>query len=555
MLYLYCNTLIGESTRESFIHYTTKTVKNQYRMPTVTHKQIARYKNVREKIIKAVDTIADPIRETMSPMGRNVLLEDQHGNFYSTNDGVTIAKSITVKDPVENMIVQLIKAAAAKTNTEAGDGTSTSILLTQVLIKEGFKMIDNGWNEMELKKAFDEFGKKIVAKLKKEAVPVKSDKDIFNIAHISANNDKEIAKVVQDVVKSSGIEGMVFLEPNNKVETEIERENGFVLDIPLMSPDLSNGKNKFAASYANVPVFITDKRIYHQEEAETILTTVIENGYKSVVIVAPDFIGQSPAVFIANHLDNVCQVLLVKVEGGDKDSTTLNDLATYLGGKVVSEKKGKLVDSITMDNFVMAGKVFASGKTIFTSKKKKNGDLAMLITSLREEIKKKKDDESLKERLAHLTNSVATVKVGAATALEQKEKMFRFEDAINATRAAMKDGILVGGGIALKNAFDKKEHPQELSMLFRRYCEANVRQIAENCGLHAETVLETINTLNGKHMGYNALSGTYEDLLKSGVIDPYKVTEMAVLNSISIAGQIISSNTLIVNEIDYEEDK
>lgn len=521
-------------------------------MATLLYKNIARYKDVRDKILKAVDTIADPIRETMSPMGRNVLLEDQNGNYFSTNDGVTIAKGITVKDPYENMIIQLIKSSAAKTNTEAGDGTSTSILLTQVLIKEGFKMLDNGWNPMELKKAFDEFGKKIVAKLKKEAVPCKTDKEIFSIAHISANNDKEIAKVVADVVKTSGTEGIVFLEPNNGTETEIERESGFALDIPLMSTDLSSGKNKFVATYGNVPVFITDKRIYHQEEAETILRTVIENGYKAVVVVASDFIGQSPAVFITNHLENVCQVLLVKVPDSDKDATTLNDLATYLGGKVVQEKKGKLVDSITMDNFVMAGKVFASGKTIFTSKKKKNADLAMLISSLREEIKKKKDNEALKERLAHLTDTVATIKVGAATGLEQREKLFRYEDAVNATRAAMKDGYLVGGGIALKNAFNKAEHPAELTMLFKRFCEANIRQIAENCGLHPETVLENIMLQNKKNVGYNALTGTYEDLLKSGVIDPYKVTEMAVMNSISIAGQIISSNTLIVNEIENE---
>ncbi len=523
-------------------------------MATLLYKKIARYKDVRDKIIRAVDTIADPVRETMSPMGRNVLIEDQNGNFFSTNDGVTIAKGITVQDPYENMIIQLIKAAAAKTNTEAGDGTSTSILLTQVLIKEGFKMLDNGWNPMELKKAFDEFGKKIIERLKKQAIPCKTEKEIFNIAHISANNDKEIAKVVTDVVKTSGVEGMVFLEPNNGVDTEIEREGGFTIDIPLMSTDLSSGKNKFVASYANVPVFITDKRIYHQEEAETILRTVIENGYKSVVVVAADFIGQAPNVFFTNHLEHVCQVLLVKMPDADKDATHLNDLATYLGGKVVAEKKGKLVDSITMDNFVMAGKVFASGKTIFTSKKKKNTDLAVLITSLREEIKKKKDNEGLKERLAHLTNTVVTVKVGAATGLEQKEKMFRYEDAVNATRAAMKDGYLVGGGIALKNAFNKKEHPQELGMLFKRYCEANVRQIAENCGLHPETVLENINLQKNKNVGYNALSGTYEDLLKSGVVDPYKVTEMAVSNSISIAGQIISSNTLIVNEVDYEKD-
>lgn len=518
-------------------------------------KKIARYSEVRDKIIRAVDTIADPIRETMSPMGRNVLFEDNNGTFFSTNDGVTIAKNISVKDPYENMIIQIIKGSALKTNTEAGDGTSTSILLSQVLIKEGFKMIDNGWNPMELKKAFDEFGKKIIAKLKKEVIEVKTDKDKYNIAFISANNDKEIAKDVVEVVNTAGLDGMVFLEPNNKIETEIVKESGFVLDIPLASQDMANGKNKFMANYANIPVFITDKRIYHQEEAETILRTVIENGYKAVVIVAADFIGQAPNVFMANHLDNVCQVLMVKVEGSDKNATTINDLATYLGGQVVSEKKGKLVDSITMDNFVMASKVFASGKTIFTSKKKKNVDLVVLITSLREELKKKKDDEELKERLAHLTNGVVTIKAGAATKLEQAEKLYRYEDAVNATRAAIRDGYLVGGGIALKSAYKKEDHPQELAMLFKRFCEANVRQIAENCGLHAETILENINLLGGKHTGYNALTGTYGDLLKSGVVDPYKVTEMAVLNSISIAGQIISSNTLIVNDTEDDNSK
>ena len=521
-------------------------------------KSIKRYADVREQIKRAVDTLADPIRETLSPKGRNVLFESANGEFQSTNDGVTIAKNINVRDPYENLIINMMKQASLKTNNEAGDGTSTSILLSQILIKEGFRLVDQGHNQMDVKHAFEKFGKTLVANLKKEAIKIKTDKDLFNIANISANNDPLIAADVVKVVKCAGLDGMVFIEANNKPETNIIEDNGFLVETGLFAPELRNMKDRFVAQYHNVPVLITDKRLYYPEEAETILKTVLMAGHKSVVIVARDFIGQSVNTFITNHTQGVCNVMLVKDPNvNEKDNDSLQDLATYLGGKLISEKNGSIVDNLTIADFVVATKVYADPvKTIILGKpvKKKAGDLAMLITALRGELEKKKEDKNLKRRLASLTNGMVTVKVGAATQLEQTEKIFRYEDAINATRAAMKDGYLVGGGIALKNAFKPKEHPAEFGKSFQRYCEANIRQIAENCGKSAESVLEVINASKNPNLGFNAMNGQFEDLLKVGVVDPYKVTEMAVLNSVSVAKEIISANTIIVNDIDENND-
>lgn len=514
-------------------------------------KKVYKYEDIKEDIINAVDTIANPVRGTLSPKGRNVICQDNGGNIFVTNDGVTIAKSIESSNPVQNAIIEIVKHSALKTNAEAGDGTTTSILLSQLLIKEGLKLVDDGWNPITLTKELTKFGEVIKEYIDSVVLKIKNDKDIENVATISANGDKDIAKDIVEIVKFAGQDGMIFIEDNDKPETKITEDAGFFISAGMFSKDLRTHRTKITASYRDVPVFITDKRLYYEKEALTIMTAAKSIGSDTVVIIAKDFIGDAINFFTANHVQNKMNVLLVKDPNVDKGS--LDDLAIYLGGKVISEKTGSIVDNITPKDFVYAEKVYADmGKTLIVSGKKLNEDLLLKVVALKEEKENTTDESEKKElerRLAALTNGMITVKVGGNTPIETREKIFKYEDAINATRAAMKDGYLVGGGLALYNSFDPTKVHIDLIPLFEKYTHASIKQIANNCNEHYPTVLENVNN----KIGYNALTGKYEDLLKAGVIDPYKVVEMSVLNSISVANVIISSNYIVVNEPDEDE--
>lgn len=511
-------------------------------------KQVHKFSDIWPKILRGTDTIANPVKGTMGPKGRNVVFEDNDHALFVTNDGATIAKSIYVKDPIENAIIQMIKASSMKTNTEVGDGTSTSLLLTQVLMHEGHKLLDAGWNGIDLKKEMESFKDKTIAALKKNAIPVKTDEDVFKIAKVSSNNDEEMAANVVKVIKTAGLDGMVFIEGNNKVETELIEELGFQTEGGIFTPELAS-QGRFAAAYQNVPVFITDKRIYYPEEAESILKAVLDAGHKQVVVVARDFIGQAVSTFIANHGKGL-NILLIKDERvSEQNRETLHDLAAYLGGEVISEKTGRIVDTVTIDDFVLADKVWADPvKALFTSFNPENKEVKKTIKSIREELKKDKENEYFKKRLASLTNGMVTIKAGGATAIEVKERIYRYEDAISAARASLRDGYLVGGGVALYRTFNAKDYPAELVPMFRKFTNANIRQIAENSGEHSSSILKALEVSKDLNMGYNAATGQIEDLEKAGVWDPYKVTEMAVVNSISIASQIISSEYLIIEE-------
>lgn len=520
-------------------------------------KDIKEYSEIIEEIIEAVDILADPVVGTLSPMGANVLIEDSNGNIVSTNDGATIARHISVKNPRQNAIIETIKSASFKTNGVAGDGTTTTILLSQSGIKSGLKLRGEGWNPIKLKKEFEKFSTSITEELSKNVLKIKSDKDLFSIATISSNNDEVIAKDVVRIVKVVGEDGMVFLEPNNKKDTEIIEDVGFHIKGGFISPELKTSKTNFSAIYENVPALITDKRLYYAEEAETIIRTAIEAGHKSLVIIARDFIGKSLDFFLANHTQGVINLLLIKDPScTEKDNESTQDLAIYLGGKMVTEKAGKIVNKMTKDDFCYIGKIYSDQlKTIITPKKGKNKELEMRIEALKKESEKDKEDKVIKRRLSSLTNGMVTVKIGGSTPIEAQERMFRYEDAVNAVRTAIKDGYLVGGGMALLRAFKNAEYHPDLKNVFKKFCESSIRQIAKNCGKHPETVIEKIMESTNPNFGYNALTDKYEDLLKAGVIDPFKVTEMAVQNSISVTNAIISSNYLIVSGVDDSENK
>lgn len=528
------------------------------------NKLVYPYSEIRQKIVQAVDLLNDPIRQTLSPRGANVIYEDENGNPNITNDGYTIAKHLTVKDRVMNNIIEMMKAGSFRTNSSAGDGTSSTINMSSILIKEGLKLVEDGeWNRIELKKEYDNFATAMIEQLKKLKKPVKNDKDLYYIAKVSASGDEEIAQTIVKTVKTSGEDGMIFIEPANSVETSITEDTGYNIAAGMFTPELRNNAQAFSATYLDVPVLVTDKRLYYSQEAETILSTALKNGFKEVVIVAKDFIGEALPYFVANHTKGTVRVLLIKEPNVDKNNgLTLEDLAIYLGGQVVSEKNGSIVDNLTIDNFVMAKKVFADGfKTLISRDKDEvNKGLTDRVAALKKELKKKGDLEDssvveLKERVASLTNGIVTVKVGGATPLEVNEKIFRYEDAVNATRAAMKDGYLVGGGISMLRAFRECKFKGELAKLFRKVGEANIRQIAENCGLNGDIVLDTITELQGgdPDCGFNALTLQYDNMLDAGVIDPYKVSEQVIRNAVSVAGTIIGSGYMMVHDVKEED--
>lgn len=517
-------------------------------------KQIKSREEVRDKIDNAIRLISEPVIQTLSPLGRNVVYEDAHGQINQTNDGVTIAKQIQSDDPVEQAVIDIVRQAALSTNRDAGDGTTTTTLLSKVLALGGLKHVDEGMNPMVLKRKFIQFGNSLLARIK--PIKIETDEQLFNIAKISSNNDEEIAQQVVDVVKTAGEDGMVLIDTHSKPDTLIEKDQGFIVESGLFSSEYAQNQGMVSV-FENCAVLVCDKRIYYEEEAETILRIAIEGGIKNLVIVARDFIGKSVNVFSANHQRNpAIKLMLIKdPNANENDGESLRDLAVYLGGTLVTDKTGKLVNNMTVEDFCQAKRVFANQyRTVITPSKTENEELEKRIGALRAEKEKDDSNKSVNRRLSALTNGMVTVKVGGATLIEVQEKLFRFEDAINATRSAMKHGYLPGAGLALLGAFIPEDHPQELLPLFRKFCEAPVRQIAKNCGAHEEAVLGMYMPSIG--VGYNARTGLAEDLVQSGVIDPYKVLELAIKNAISVANVIITTEWyVVVNRSKKEKDE
>lgn len=520
-------------------------------------KKVYPYSEISDKIKEAIDLIADPIKQTMSPLGGNVVFEDDTGKQSVTNDGKTIAKYISVSDPIMDNVISIIKTAAMKTDQQAGDGTSTTICWASVLTKGGLKLLEDGYNPMILKREFDRFSEAMKEELNKQIRKVENDDDKFFIANISANNDKAVAEDVVKIVNAAGEDGLVFFV-EQEGDTRIVEDTGFNIESGLVHPALSTNPSGMSSAMIDCPVLITDKRIYYQAEAEAILSTVLNAGYKKVCIVARDFIGEALPYFIANHQRGNIQTILVRDPNvSESNSSTLDDLAVYLGGRVVSDKVGKLVDNLTFSDFVLAKKAFADGvKCIISRDKDKPGVLLQArIQGLKEEIEKKPaNEEQLKKRVASLTNGMVTVYIGGRTPMEVREKAYRYEDAVNATRQAMKHGYLPGGGVAMFNAWNNLKYQCDpaFSKIFSSVCEFNIRQIAINCGKDPQGIIDTL--MSKEHgLGYNAMTGKIEDVVESGIIDPAVVTLRALDNATSVANVIVSSRYLIINDREWQE--
>lgn len=520
--------------------------------------EIHSYKDIKNKILEAVEEFSQPIIGTLTPSGQNVILQTKDGlGWFTTKDGVTIAKHISFEDPVKNAVGEFLKHAALKTVYEVGDGTTTSVLLARAFIKEGFKLLDAGWNSQRLIRELDIMGKQVLSNIEKMSYKIKDDKDLKNVALISSNNDEEIAENTIKAIKSAGLEGTILIEDSPKNETEVQTEEGFIIDNGMFSPHFSNIKGKFMAQYPNdkgedFRILVMDKRIYYPEEAIVILKITFKAGIKNIVIVASDFIGTAPNTFLTNHLRGNMGILLVKAP----DEETLEDLASYLGTQVISEKKGDLSTNLTIEDFGEAKKVMSDAKkTLILNKNKKTAEDRVL--AIREEIKNAKDEkgkERLEKRLARMTSGTVTLYVGGRTAPEMREKMFRYEDAISATKAAMRSGYCVGGGITLAKSYIGLQGKAEILQLFNKVCLSQLEQLAINCDLHYQTLLEKVSegekTFMGMkiaeyNLGYNVSKNQYSDLLQDGVIEPLEVIRQAFSNALSVANIILSSKFII----------
>lgn len=520
----------------------------------MANKIIYRYEDIEDRIFKAVDTITMPIASTLSPKGNNVIYEDDQGNQFYTNDGYTIASHISVKGDVENAIIEIIKGGSRKTNLEVGDGTSSTVVASSVLIKGGLTLVRDGHNQMDVRDELIDFASQMKKELSKRVVKVKTDADTMKIATISASGNEEIAKNVCDIVKIVGEDGQVMIDRGFAPETEIIEDSGFVIRSGLFAQELGN--KQFQAKMEDVPILITDKRLYYKSEAETILSTVLNAGYNEVVIVAQEFMGEALPYFIANHANGKVRVILV----AEKKLEILEDLATFVGGEVISDKKGSLVDNVTIENFAMVKKVFTDpAKTIIArDNSEPRKEIDKLVTSLKKEMKKngnKQDPNyvNIQRRVSSLTNGMVTIKVGGYTDKEIMEKIHRYEDSINAVRAAIREGYLPGAGVSMLDAFNHIAVKPEFYKLFKAVAEANVRQIATNCGKNPEVIINEIAS-HAEGNGLNANTGKVENVLKAGIIEPYLVTSQVIDNAVSIANIIITSRYLVVNDLTDLED-
>lgn len=494
-------------------------------------------------VIRAVNRIADPVIQTITPLGNNVLFEKGLQSNI-TNDGATIAKLIDSEDEVEDAIIQMVKYGSLATNAVAGDGTSTTILYIKSLVSLGLRAIKDGVKPMLLKKVFDEMRNTIIENAESLRKDVTND-DLLKIATISASGDEKLAANVVEIISTAGLDGMVFLNDSKNQDTRIIKDTGYNLEQAMFNPVLGNIVHG-SADYQGPSVFVTDKKLYHVEECKEILEKAYENGVVNLVIVARDFLGESASFLIANHVDEKVplNILLIKYPTPDNDYTGLYDLAKYLGGDVVSEKRGSLKDKLNKSDFIFSERVYSKGpKTIFVSSVKANPELTFLIEDLRKKKEELPEDTQIAKRLASLTAGTVSVEVGAPTGPEMRELIFKYEDAVNATRAALRSGYVVGGGVTLYQV------TRSLDWIGAEFGESSVRQIAMNCGVDFDA------SRYEWPVGFNARTGEYSNLEEDGVIEPFDVFKHSILNAFSIATAILTSGYIIVNKVDKDKDK
>ncbi len=512
----------------------------------------------RESMLRGVDTLANAVKVTLGPKGRNVILDKAFGAPAITKDGVTVAKEIELDDKFENMGAQMVKEVASKTSDVAGDGTTTATILAQSIYKEGSRLVAAGTNPMALKRGIDQAVAAVVAELHKISKPTKDQKEIAQVGTISANNDASIGNIIADAMAKVGKEGVITVEEAKGMETTLEVVEGMQFDRGYISPYFVTNPEKMEDSLDEAVILINEKKISAMKDLLPLLEQIAKMG-KPLLIIAEDVEGEALATLVVNKLRGTLQVAAVKAPGfGDRRKAMLEDSAILTGGQMISEDMGWKLENVTLKELGTAKRISLDkdNTTIIDG----GGERAAIegrVKQIRAQIDETTSDydrEKLQERLAKLVGGVAVVRVGAATEIEMKEKKARVEDALNATRAAVEEGIVPGGGVALLrcapalDAMKLKNHDEELGVkIIRRALEEPIRQIANNAGSEGSVVAEHVKAEKGG-MGFNAETGVYEDLLAAGVIDPTKVTRYAIQNAASVAGLLITTEAMIAEK-------
>ena len=513
----------------------------------------------REKLKRGVDALADAVKVTLGPKGRNVVIGKKFGAPQITKDGVTVAKEIELKDPIENMGAQMVKEVASKTADIAGDGTTTATVLAQAIVSAGLKNVAAGANPMDLKRGIDKAVAEVVKNLKKISKEVGSDNSkIQQIATISANNDETIGKLIAQAMKVVGNDGVITVEEAKGTETEVKTVEGMQFDRGYLSPYFVTNAEKMVTEMENPLILISEKKISSMKELLPILEPVVQAG-KGLLIIAEDVDGEALGTLVVNRLRGSLKVAAVKAPGfGDRRKAMLEDIAILTGGQVISEERGMTLENVTMDMLGSAAKIeIDKDNTTIINGKGTKADIKARVAQIRSQIESTTSDydrEKLQERLAKLAGGVAVLYVGAPTEVEMKEKKDRVDDALAATRAAVEEGIVPGGGVALIRAIEsldklKGANEDETTgiAIVKRAAEEPLRQIIANAGGEGAIIVQKVR--EGKDdFGYNARTEKFEPLYKAGVIDPTKVTRIAVENAASIAAMLLTTECVIADQ-------
>jgi chaperonin GroEL len=514
----------------------------------------------RSKLLKGLDILADAVKVTLGPKGRNVILEKSYGSPRITKDGVSVAKEISLSDKFENMGAQMIKEVASKTNDAAGDGTTTATVLAQAIAREGIKAVTAGMNPMDLKRGIDMAVKAVIEDVKKRSRPVTTDKEIAQVASISANSETEIGTMIAKAMEKVGKEGVITIEEAKSMESELEVVEGMQFDRGYISPYFVTNSEKMTCELDEPLILIHDKKISTLQPILPVLEKVAQSG-RALLIVSEDVDGEALATLVVNKLRGGLKVAAVKAPGfGDRRKAMLEDLAILTGGQLVSEEIGIKIESVTADMLGSAKRVVITKELCtFVNGNGNKKEIEARCNEIRKQIEETTSDydkEKLQERLAKLSGGVAVIRVGGVTETEVKERKDRVEDALNATRAAVAEGIVAGGGVALlhstASAFDKLKpvnDEQRVGIdIVRRAIQAPTRQIVENAGEEPSVVVGKILESKSHDFGYNAQTNEYGDMFKFGVIDPTKVVRSALQDAASVVGLLITTEAMIAEK-------
>ena len=524
-------------------------------------KQIVYGEESRQAILRGVNALADAVKVTLGPKGRNVVIDKKFGSPTITKDGVTVAKEIDLKNALENMGAQMVREVASKTSDTAGDGTTTATVLAQAVYREGLKMVTAGANPMDLKRGIEKAVETVIAELKKHSKPV-SGNMIAQVGTISANSDETIGKIIAEAMEKVGKDGVITVEEAKSMETSLDVVEGMQFDRGYLSPYFVTDSDRMEVVLDSPVILIHEKKISSMKDLLPLLEQVARGG-RPLVIIAEDVDGEALATLVVNKLRGTLQVAAVKAPGfGDRRKAMLEDIAILTGGRAITEDLGIKLENIKLEDLGKAKKItIDKDNTTIVEGAGSQAAIEGRVKQLRTQVEDTTSDydrEKLQERLAKIVGGVAVIKVGAATETEMKEKKARVEDAMHATKAAVEEGIVPGGGVALLRASKaleglKLEGDQKVGVdIIRRAVEAPLRNIASNAGVEGSIVVQKVKESKDANYGYNAATDSYEDLVKAGVIDPVKVTRSALRNAASIASMVLTTDTLVVEKKEEE---